>query len=80
MTTPQTSKRVVRIGIGGPVGSGKTMLVLRLCQWLRGELSIAVVTNDEWMVWISWLNRLFVDADLRVFDDPSIALEWLEAE
>ena len=41
---------------------------------------IAVVTNDEWMVWISWLNRLFVDADLRVFDDPLIALEWLEAE
>ena len=36
----------VRIGIGGPVGSGKTMLVLRLCQWLRGEFSIAVVTND----------------------------------
>jgi urease accessory protein len=38
--------RPVRIGIGGPVGSGKTMLVLRLCQWLRDELSIAVVTND----------------------------------
>jgi len=36
----------VRIGIGGPVGSGKTMLLLRLCQWLRNELSIAVVTND----------------------------------
>lgn len=36
----------VRIGIGGPVGSGKTMLVLRLCQWLRGEFSIGVVTND----------------------------------
>jgi urease accessory protein len=41
----QTS-RPIRIGIGGPVGSGKTMLVLRLCQWLRDELSIAVVTND----------------------------------
>ncbi len=40
---------------------------------------IAVVTSDEWMVWISWLNRLFVDADLRVFDDPGIAMEWLEA-
>jgi urease accessory protein len=40
------SKRPIRIGIGGPVGSGKTMLVLRLCQWLRGELSMAVVTND----------------------------------
>jgi urease accessory protein len=38
--------RPVRIGIGGPVGSGKTMLVLRLCQWLRGEFSIGVVTND----------------------------------
>jgi len=36
----------VRIGIGGPVGSGKTMLVLRLCQWLRSELSIGVITND----------------------------------
>ena len=44
MTTP--SKRPIRIGIGGPVGSGKTMLVLRLCQWLRDELSMAVVTND----------------------------------
>jgi len=40
------SRRAVRIGIGGPVGSGKTMLVLRLCQWLTPELSIAVVTND----------------------------------
>lgn len=36
----------VRIGIGGPVGSGKTMLVLRLCQWLREEYSIGVITND----------------------------------
>ncbi len=39
-------KRALRIGIGGPVGSGKTMLALRLCQWLRHELSLAVVTND----------------------------------
>jgi len=40
---------------------------------------IAVVTGDEWMVWTAWLNRLFVDAELRVFDEPGIALEWLEA-
>ncbi|MBV9128453.1 MAG: urease accessory protein UreG [Verrucomicrobia bacterium] len=40
------TKRALRIGIGGPVGSGKTMLALRLCQWLRHELSLAVVTND----------------------------------
>ena len=39
-------KRALRIGIGGPVGSGKTMLALRLCQWLRDEMSMAIVTND----------------------------------
>jgi urease accessory protein len=36
----------LRLGIGGPVGSGKTMLVLRLCQWLRDTRSMAVITND----------------------------------
>ena len=46
MTTSTKTKRAVRIGIGGSVGSGKTMLVMRLCQWLRDELSLAVVTND----------------------------------
>jgi urease accessory protein len=36
----------IRIGVGGPVGSGKTALVAALCKTLRDELSIAVVTND----------------------------------
>jgi len=36
----------VRIGIGGPVGSGKTALVAALCRELHTELSVAVVTND----------------------------------
>jgi len=45
MTTKRFS-RAVRIGIGGPVGSGKTMLVLRLCQHLRHTYSLGVVTND----------------------------------
>jgi len=45
MQTTQ-SHRPIRIGIGGPVGSGKTMLVLRLCQWLRDEIFLSVVTND----------------------------------
>ena len=40
------AKRPVRIGIGGPVGSGKTMLVWRLCERLRAEFSLAVITND----------------------------------
>jgi urease accessory protein len=41
-----SSKRPPRIGIGGPVGSGKTMLCLKLCQHLRARYSLAVVTND----------------------------------
>ena len=39
-------KRSPRIGIGGPVGSGKTMLCLKLCQHMRARWSMAVVTND----------------------------------
>jgi urease accessory protein len=38
--------RAVRIGIGGPVGSGKTALVAALCRAMAGELNLAVVTND----------------------------------
>jgi urease accessory protein len=37
---------VLRVGIGGPVGSGKTALVDLLCKRLRDKLNIAVVTND----------------------------------
>ena len=40
------SKPALRVGIGGPVGSGKTALTLSLCQRLRDKFSIAVVTND----------------------------------
>lgn len=36
----------MRIGIGGPVGSGKTALVAALCRTLTPELQLAVVTND----------------------------------
>ena len=36
----------LRIGIGGPVGSGKTALTLALCNRLRDRFNIAVVTND----------------------------------
>jgi urease accessory protein len=38
--------RALRIGIGGPVGSGKTALVAALCHSLAAELNMAVVTND----------------------------------
>jgi urease accessory protein len=39
-------ERALRIGIGGPVGSGKSSLVAALCRALGGELRIGVVTND----------------------------------
>jgi len=41
-----TQKNTLRVGIGGPVGSGKTALVERLCRHLRDSWNIAVVTND----------------------------------
>jgi len=40
------NKQVLRVGIGGPVGSGKTALVNALCKHMRGKYQIAVVTND----------------------------------
>ncbi|GGU74657.1 urease accessory protein UreG [Streptomyces albospinus] len=40
------SPRAFRVGLGGPVGSGKTASVAALCRTLRDELSLAVVTND----------------------------------
>ncbi|MGR9014920.1 MAG: urease accessory protein UreG [Gammaproteobacteria bacterium] len=41
-----SDKQVLRVGIGGPVGSGKTALVDALCQQMRDNFEIGVVTND----------------------------------
>lgn len=41
-----TRDRAFTVGVGGPVGSGKTALVLALCRLLRDRLSLGVVTND----------------------------------
>jgi urease accessory protein len=40
------NKQILRVGIGGPVGSGKTALVDALCKNMRGRYEIGVVTND----------------------------------
>ena len=40
------TKQVLRVGVGGPVGSGKTALVNALCKRMRSNYQIAVVTND----------------------------------
>lgn len=52
MSKPQTLRaephhaNPLRIGIGGPVGSGKTALTLSLCRALREQYQLGVVTND----------------------------------
>lgn len=43
---PASDRRSLRVGVGGPVGSGKTTLVGSLCSLLRDQLSMVVVTND----------------------------------
>ncbi len=44
--SPETPQRALRIGIGGPVGSGKSSLIAALCRELTGALRLGVVTND----------------------------------
>jgi len=46
MTSTKTDNQPLRVGIGGPVGSGKTALTLALCRALRDKYNIGVVTND----------------------------------
>jgi len=41
---------------------------------------IAVVTRSEWVIWSAWLSQMFINADLRVFDDGEEARDWLEQE
>ena len=40
------NRRAFTVGVGGPVGSGKTALMLQLCRRLREQMSVAAVTND----------------------------------
>ena len=41
---------------------------------------IAVVTRSEWVIWSAWLSQMFINADLRVFDDDTEARGWLEQD
>ncbi|GAB3698488.1 urease accessory protein UreG [Actinocorallia lasiicapitis] len=59
--------RALRIGIGGPVGSGKTALTAALCKVLKDELNLAVVTNDIYTTEdADFLRRNAVLADDRI--------------
>lgn len=46
LSAPSRTAGPLRVGIGGPVGSGKTALTLALCQALRDRFQLAAVTND----------------------------------
>ena len=37
---------------------------------------IAVVTEDQWLTWQAWLSRLFIDADVRAFQNYDDAQDW----
>ena len=41
---------------------------------------IAVLTQSQWVAWSAWLQKIFVRADLRVFDDEAEARAWLDAD
>lgn len=85
--------RALRIGVGGPVGSGKTALVAALCRSLGGEVELAVVTNDIYTDEdAEFLRRAgVIDADrvtavqtgccphTAIRDDISVNLEAVEA-
>lgn len=40
---------------------------------------IAVVTSDQWLTWQAWLSRLFMDADVRVFQNYEEAKAWIKS-
>lgn len=42
----QPARRTLRLGVAGPVGTGKSSVIATLCRQLRGEFAIGVITND----------------------------------
>ena len=38
---------------------------------------IAILTDDQWMAWSMWVNRLFMSADIRLFDELELAQAWV---
>lgn len=41
---------------------------------------IAVISQDQWLSWVSWINGAFTDADIDIFTDQKEAMEWMEAD
>ena len=40
---------------------------------------IAVVTSDQWLTWQAWLSRIFIDADIQVFEEYEEAKAWVQS-
>jgi hypothetical protein len=40
---------------------------------------IAVVTDSQWVAWSAWLSQIFVDAQMKIFDDLAEAKGWLDS-
>jgi hypothetical protein len=38
---------------------------------------VAILTGDQWIAWSMWINRLFMSADIRLFDDLELAQAWV---
>ena len=38
---------------------------------------IAILTGDQWIAWSMWVNRLFMSADIRLFDELELAQAWV---
>jgi hypothetical protein len=38
---------------------------------------IALLTGDQWVAWSLWVNRMFMSADIRLFDDLEMAESWV---
>lgn len=38
---------------------------------------IAILTGDQWVAWSMWVNRMFMSADIRLFDDLGLAQAWV---
>jgi hypothetical protein len=38
---------------------------------------IAILTDDQWMAWSMWINRSFMSAEIRLFDDLEMAQAWV---
>jgi hypothetical protein len=38
---------------------------------------VAILTSNEWVAWSAWVNRMFVDADIQLFDEVKDAEAWL---